>query len=115
MAAGTYRLVGLHPEVDAAARWALKWADFYNVPVTVTSGFRSLRKQAELRAAWEAGRSRFPANRPGDSSHNFGLAWDSTVPSWAQSWWTHVRELAGFEVLPNDIIHAQVRNWRQFV
>lgn len=114
MATGRERLGRLHPDVREAARWALSWADFYDVPVTVTSGFRSLSKQRALRRDWEAGRSRFPANRAGDSSHNFGLAWDSTVPPWAQAWWTHVRELAGFEVLPNDIIHAQVPNWRNF-
>lgn len=114
MAGGTLLLAGLHPQVQEAAEWAISWADFYDVPVEITSGFRSLQRQAELRRAWEAGRSRFPANRPGDSSHNFGFAFDSTVPAWAQAWWTHVRELAGFEVLPNDIIHAQVPNWRDF-
>ena len=114
MASGRTRLAGLHPEVKAAAEWALSWADFYNVPVAVTSGFRSFEEQARLRAKWEAGQSRFPANRPGDSSHNFGFAWDSVVPSWAQAWWTHVRQLSGLEVLPNDIIHAQVPNWRDF-
>lgn len=109
------RLAGLHPAVREAAEWALGWAEYYGVPVTVTSGFRSMEKQRELRRAWEQGRSRWPANRPGDSSHNYGLAWDSTVPEWAQSWWTMVREAAGFEVLPNDVIHAQVPRWRDYV
>lgn len=114
MASGRLKLGSLNAEVKRRAEWALSWADFYQVPVTVTSGFRSLEEQARLRRRWEAGLSSFPANRPGDSSHNFGFAWDSTVPSWAQTWWTQVRELAGFEVLPNDIIHAQVPNWRNF-
>lgn len=108
------RLAGLHPEVAERVRWCLDVAAYYDVPVEFTSGFRSLERQAELRADWEAGRSRWPANRPGDSSHNYGLAWDSVVPEWAQAWWTYVRELAGFEVLPNDVIHAQVPNWRRF-
>lgn len=115
MASGTVKLAGLEPSVRAAARWALDWADFYDVPVTVTSGFRSLSEQKRLRDAWERGESRFPANRPGDSSHNFGLAFDSVTEPWAQEWWNHVRTLAGFEVLPNDLIHAQAPNWRQFV
>jgi len=114
MASGTFRLGRLNRDVRDAARWAISWADYYRVPVTVTSGYRSFAKQARLRQDWEEGRSRFPANRPGDSSHNFGLAWDSTVPSWAQSWWNEVRSLAGFEVLPNDLIHAQVPNWRRW-
>jgi len=28
--------------------------------------------------------------------------------------WTEIREFVGFEVPPNDIIHAQVPNWRQY-
>ena len=108
-------LSGLHPDVAAAAEWALGWAEYYRVPVTVTSGYRSLSEQARLRREWEAGRSRWPANRPGDSAHNYGLAWDSSVPSWAQSWWTYVRELAGFRVPPGDEIHAEVPSWRDYV
>lgn len=125
MASGRLKLMGVHPEVKAAAEWALGWADFYNVPVTVTSGFRSFQAQAELRrnfdncvARGEFGktdRCRFPANKPGDSSHNFGLSWDSVVAPEFLAWWTMVRELAGFEVLANDVVHAQVRNWRGFV
>lgn len=109
------KLSGLHPQVREAAEWALSWADYYGVPVTVTSGLRTLEEQAELRRRYEQGRSAFPANRPGDSSHNYGLAWDSVVPPWAQEWWDYVRRLAGFEVLANDVIHAQVPSWRQYV
>lgn len=112
---GRGNLKGLHPQVRANAEWALKWADYFGVPVTVTSGFRSWEDQKKLRERYEAGQSAFPANRPGDSAHNFGLAWDSTVPSAYQAWWTEVRRMAGFEVLPNDVIHAQVSNWRAIV
>jgi len=122
---GRLKLLGLHPDVKRNAEWALGWADFYGVPVTVTSGFRSWQEQARLRRNYEqclaTGRMgqtpncRFPANAPGDSAHNFGLAWDSTVPRWAQRWWDHVRALAGFRVPPNDEVHAEVPNWRDFV
>lgn len=124
MALGRTKLFALNSEVKARAEWAISWADYYDVPVTITSGFRSFQEQARLRRNYEnclakgtfreTPECKFPANRPGDSSHNFGLSWDSVVPPWAQEWWTHVRELAGFEVLPNDIIHAQVFNWRAF-
>lgn len=119
------RLAGLHPEVADRARYALDIADYYDVPVTVTSGHRSWAEQQRLytnyRQCVAEGRfgtgpdCLYPANRPGDSSHNWGLAWDSTVPDWAQDWWDRVREWLGFEVLPNDRIHAQVPNWRQYV
>lgn len=125
MAAGRLKLSGLHPEVRRAAEWALGWADFYGVPVTVTSGFRSWSEQARLRRRYErclerglfgtTRDCRFPANRPGDSSHNYGLAWDSTTEPRYQAWWNAVRRLAGFEVLPNDEVHAQVPSWRDYV
>lgn len=125
MAAGKVKLIGLHDEVKRRAEWALGWADHFGVPVTVTSGFRSFQDQAVLRRNFDncvargefgkTARCLFPANKPGDSSHNFGLAWDSTTRPEFQEWWDHVRTLAGFEVLPNDRIHAQVPRWRDFV
>lgn len=105
----------MDPSVKSAAEWALSWADYYDVPVTVTSGFRSLEDQRQLRQKWEAGLSKYPANRAGDSAHNYGWAWDSTVPTQYQDWWDYVRRLAGFEVLPNDRIHAQVPDWRKYL
>ncbi len=119
-------LRGLHPQVREAAEWALAWARHYDVPVTVTSTLRPWAQQQRLRERFEKcvreGRfptpgteCAFPANRPGDSAHQFGLAWDSVVPSWAQSWWDEVRRLAGFHVLPNDRIHAEVPQWRSYV
>lgn len=125
MASGVLKLLGLHPEVKSRAQWALGWADHFNVPVTVTSGLRTHEEQAKLRRNFEncvargefgkTARCMFPANKPGDSSHNWGLAWDSTTSPQFQEWWDHVRTLAGFEVLPNDRIHAQVPRWRDFV
>lgn len=112
---GRRRLAGTHPEVRAAATWALGWADHYGVPITVTSGKRTWEDQERLYRSYLQGRSRFPANRPGDSSHQYGLAFDSTTENRFQDWWSMVRRMAGFEVLENDIIHAQVPSWRQYV
>lgn len=119
------RLAGIHPQVRDAANWALDVADYYGVPVEVTSGKRTWEEQQRLRRNYEqclaAGRfpsapdCLYPANRPGDSAHNWGLAFDSTVRDPYQAWWNYVRELAGFHVLPNDVIHAEVPGWRQIV
>jgi len=121
---GRLRLSALDPEVRNAAEWALGWADYYQVPVTVTSGFRSWADQERLYTNYQqclaAGRfgkdedCMYPANAPGDSAHNYGWAWDSVVPEPYQAWWDYVRRAAGFEVLSNDLIHAQVPNWRQY-
>jgi len=122
---GRSRLLGLQRDVKGAADWALSWANYYNVPVTITSGARSMRKQERLRKNYEdclargefgkTPRCRWPANRPGDSAHNFALAWDSTTSPEYQAWWNHVRELAGFRVPLHDHIHAEVPNWRRYV
>jgi len=125
MAAGRTRLLTLDRSIKPAAEWALGWADYYGVPVTVVSGRRSLDTQARLRRNFEqcvaTGRfpsppdCKFPANRPGESAHNFGLAFDSSVPDRFMPWWMHVRRLAGFHVLDNDAPHAEHPNWRDFV
>lgn len=118
-------LRGLHREVRQRAEMTLEWARYYGIPVTVTSAFRSIEHQRVLRARYEAcvseGRfpsspgCEYPANRPGDSGHNYGLAWDSVVPDEWQPAWNYLREYAGFRIPPNDQIHAEVRDWRRFV
>lgn len=128
MIVGLRRLSGLHPDVRAAAQWALDVADYYGVSVTVTSGHRTWEEQTRLRARYEKclreGRfpdtdCPYPANRPGDSAHNWGLAFDSVIPddnpSWAQDWWDWLRNQIGFRVPANDRIHAEVPGWRGIV
>lgn len=121
-------LRGLVPEVRAAAERALSWAVYYGLTVTVTSAYRSWAEQTTLRNQFEkcvaAGEKispanphaacRYPANQPGDSAHNFGLAWDSWVPAWQQWAWDYLRRYAGFTVPENDRIHAEVPDWRRF-
>ena len=115
------RLAGLDPIVRDAAALAVDVAEHFRIPVTVTSGYRSLQLQTKLRRRFEKcvaqGRfpgpgCRFPANRPGDSAHNFGLAWDSTTSPRQQDNWNLLRRLVGFRVPANDLIHAEVPEWR---
>lgn len=88
--------------------------------IRVTSGFRTWLEQEALYRRFLAGNSVFPANPPGDSAHEFRLAWDSVLPAkWrgnpaAEAWWIAVRKALGFDVPPNDTIHAAVPNWRRF-
>jgi hypothetical protein len=111
----TSRLAGLHPAVRERAELAVEIARAYRVPVTVTSGFRSFSDQDYLWRRYLAGQSRYPAVPAGRSAHNYGLAWDSTTSPRYQAWWTAVREALGFQVVPSDIIHAQVPGWTQYV
>jgi peptidoglycan L-alanyl-D-glutamate endopeptidase CwlK len=108
-------LAGLHPVVRARAQLALDFARQQGVTVEVTSARRSISQQAKLYAEYKAGRSQFPANPPGLSGHNYGLAWDSVVDEPYRGWWTQVRQYFGFRVPPNDWIHAEVPNWQRYV
>ena len=122
-------LRGLDPAIREAAEWCLAVASYYKVPVTVTSASRAWAEQEQLRARYEGCLARgeqvypgnpdpacrFPANRPGDSAHNYGMAWDSWVPEAYRSWWTYVRELAGFRVPGNDWVHAEYPDWRNYL
>jgi len=119
-------LRGLDPAIRPAAQWCLDVAAHFKVPVTVTSGTRAWAEQQQLRDRYEACLARgeqvyagnpnpacrFPANKPGDSAHNFGLAWDSWVPEPYRSWWVQVRAYAGFRVPANDWVHAEYPDWR---
>lgn len=125
MATGRLKLVGLDPSIRPAAEWTLAVADYYGVPVDVISGFRSIEAQRVLRQKYEScvAAGRFPsapdckygANRPGESAHNFGLAFDSVVPDRLMPWWAMVRRHAGFHVIDADPPHAEYPGWRGFV
>jgi len=108
-------LRGLHPQVHEVAEIAHEWATYFGIPTTVTSTLRSRQEQQRLRDRYLRGQSRFPANAPGDSAHEFGLAWDSVVASEDQENWNIIRRWAGFRVPDNDLVHAEVPGWRQFV
>ncbi|MGH7510998.1 MAG: hypothetical protein ACREMZ_16255 [Gemmatimonadales bacterium] len=121
-------LRGLHPVVRERAELALSWAVAYGLTPVVTSVYRSWAEQTRLRGNFEKcvvrgetispsnpdAACRYPANEPGDSAHNFGLAWDSVVPPHQQWAWDYLRTYAGFRVPENDRIHAEVPNWRQY-
>lgn len=125
MISGRTKLYGLEASVREAAEWCLDVADHYRVSVTVVSAFRNRREQTRLwnnyQQCLRSGRfgktadCRYPANPPGESAHEFRLAWDSSVAPELMSWWTMVRRAAGFHVLENDLPHAEAPNWRAYV
>lgn len=122
------QLAGLDPEIREYAEAAVASARHYGIPVRVTSTRRTWAEQTELRRNWDkcvaeghaystdpALHCRYPANKPGESAHNYGLAWDSVVAPEHQSAWNAIRMWHGWQVLENDLIHAQVRGWKTFV
>lgn len=91
-------------------------------PLTLTSGYRSPQKQAQLYEDYRAGRSAIPANPPGDSAHEVGLALDFSpgrpYPQDKRLWelYWQVARAFGFEPLgPRDPVHIQVPRWRELV
>lgn len=118
-------LRGMHPGVRPYAERAHRIAAYFGIPITVHSVKRSWESQARLRRNFERcvreGRypsgphCRFPANRPGDSSHQYGLSWDSTADPPNADLWREIREYVGFRVPAHDAPHAEVPGWRQYI
>jgi len=121
----TVGLRGLHPGVRPYAEYAHGIARAYGLEPRVTSSYRSWANQLGLYSKHLRCRvsGRFPsppdclwpANRPGDSSHQYGLSWDSVVPAAQMPLWAAIRQYVGFTVPSNDSIHAEVPQWRQYV
>jgi len=98
------------------AKWLHRVGTFNDGRLVVTSAKRSSDKQAQLRAAWERGESQIPANRPGTSLHEFGLAFDMArlgvdpladpLLAWLGALWEHVGGRYGGT---RDPVHFQIR------
>ena len=111
----TMQLRGLDARVRPLAEAAYLYALERGLKPVVTSVFRSYTEQKALRESYERGLSRFPANRPGDSAHNYGLAFDSVVSPDQEQLWTAIRISFGWHVPANDVIHAEVPSWRDWL
>jgi len=117
-------LRGMHEDLRPYAEYAHAIAEYYGVPVRVASVHRSWNAQQELyrryvgcleRGEFPSAHCPYPANAPGDSAHNFGLAWDSVVAPEYEQWWKDVRRWVGFKVYDHDAPHAEYPNWRAIV
>jgi len=84
--------------------------------LVVTSARRDSAKQAELYDKWRRGESPIPANRPGTSLHEFGLAFDlarlgkdplaDPLLNWLGAIWEHWGGRWGGE---RDPVHFQIK------
>lgn len=114
-------LRGLNPLVRGRVEYAVKvFEHFTGVRPTITSTYRTIAEQTKLYNAYLNGQrtgnpTPWPANPPGESAHNVrngALAFDSWVPPEWMPLWRWLREQLGFRVPDNDVIHAEVPNWR---
>lgn len=109
---------GLHPYMRQALPRLLDTLRGLGYRATYTSGYRSSAKQAQLYAAYRAGRSKFPAAPPGRSSHEYGLAVDvsSDAPDQVLRFAADVAGLRWFG--PGDRVHFDPygpAEWREIV
>lgn len=111
----------LLPYIEYACMW-MKWATggtwdgrtvSGGITPTITSGYRSIEKQAQLYA--DRASNPYPVSRPGNSAHNYGMAFDSDVPPKYMPEWIAIRRAVGFTVPANDEVHGEVPGWRSIV
>lgn len=126
MISGTHRLTGLHPGFREYIDWLLDICSHYGVPVTITSGYRSIADQervcAELRArAAREGKpaSAYPCATPGLSAHQWGLAVDlmggRSFNSPEHKWVIELGVAMGLRTVANDPPHLEHPQWRQIL
>lgn len=117
-------LRGLDPGLRPWAEYAVRWARYVGIPVRVTSVVRTWAEQAVLYRRYRAARDSgqfpsasvpYPANPPGQSAHQYKMAWDSTVAPEFQTDWNRIRSHLGWSVPSNDVIHAEYPGWRKYV
>jgi hypothetical protein len=66
----------LDDRVVHLAQWFVRVLEKSGIRVTVTSTRRSMGEQQRLYDRWKAGLSKYPAAKPGSSTHGLGLAFD---------------------------------------
>jgi len=66
----------LDPRLVPWAKWIYRYGKTLDSRLVVTSSRRSAAKQARLYERYIQGKSKIPANRPGTSLHEHGLAFD---------------------------------------
>lgn len=118
MASGTHRLVSLVPGLADAVRYGLAYLDAYGIATEVTSAGRSSAEQLRLHQLYLAGKGA-PANRPGTSAHEFGLAVDISSVHGSR----HVEQQYVIAVMrwvglsnpyPHEPWHFEVPNWQRY-
>ena len=106
----------LHPALVPWARWIYALGKTYDPLLVVTSARRSPAKQQRLFDKWQRGESNIPANRPGTSLHEYGLAFDlarigkdplnDPLLNWLGQVWEYV---GGHHGGARDPVHFQPR------
>lgn len=103
---------GLDDRLVPYAEEAMRRAASYNVHPVITSTRRTWGQQERLYANYLRGLSKYPANPPGQSAHQYGVAFDSVVPDPEWPLWNAIRASLGWKLYANDPVHAELPNWQ---
>lgn len=97
---------GLQPWLRYYAAWLYELARANGLRPVVTSVYRSYEKQRMLHEKWLRGELQIYAAPPGQSYHQYGLAFDMTCtdPAWLGSVWKQM----GGKWWSSDAVHYQV-------
>lgn len=106
--------LGLDPRLRPYAEATVEYARKLGIAVEVTSVRRTADEQRALRRKYEAGKWPYPVAEVGQSAHQWGVAWDSTVDPKHQATWDAIRRAMGWRVPSGDIVHAEVPGWQSY-
>lgn len=109
------QLAGLWAPLRPYAEYTLEIAHANGIDPIITSTYRPWAEQQRLYDEYKRGERSLPANPPGQSAHNYGLAWDSYVPPDQQDLWDRIRSYVGWKLYPNDPVHAELPDWRGYI
>jgi LAS superfamily LD-carboxypeptidase LdcB len=105
---------GLDPRLKDHATQTVAYANRLGIRPAVISVRRSYGEQLKLYTDYKAGLRQWPAAPPGQSAHEYGVAWDSTVPRAQLATWTAVRRAFGWFVPDGDPNHAEYPGWSAY-
>lgn len=105
---------GIDPRLRDHAEATVTYANRLGISPVVTSVRRSASEQGRLYANWKAGLNKYPVAPVGSSAHQYGVAWDSTVPPQHQALWNAIRRAMGWTVPDGDEVHAEYPNWAAY-
>lgn len=104
---------GLEQRLIPYADAALRMGQQLGLHPQITSVRRNWAEQEKLYHDFQHGLRQLPANPPGYSAHQYGVAWDSWVPDVELQLWNQVRGHFGWKLYPNDPVHAELPGWER--
>jgi predicted amidohydrolase YtcJ len=103
---------GMDERLRHHAEATVSYAEKFGIVPVIISVRRNYAEQAKLYSNYRAGKSKWPANPPGQSAHQYGVAFDATVKPEHQEAWNYIRRGFGWRVHETDPPHAEYPDWQ---